>query len=230
MTSDRLTEQQLAEIERLQRGMQARFRSVPESGVKVEYLGKEFIVYRNVFWPFEDSKPLVENCVINPGDCVLDVGTGSGVIAIFSAYKGANKVIAVDINPECVRNAKSNTNLHGFSNIIDVRLSDLFDAIRNDEKFDVITANLPFRNRFASGLVEATQWDTGFDTNKRFFYGAGKYLKQNGRIYLAQANFGNLDDMQQLANKYGFDVKLIGQKSMLDPDPRIFYAFELTRK
>lgn len=224
------TNKPLEEITKIQKEMQERFRSVPDDGKFIEYLDKKFIVYKNVFWPFDDSKPLVKNYHINPEDHVLDVCTGCGVIAIFSAYKGAGKVVALDINPDAVRAAKKNVKLHGFDNIIEVRLSDMFNALRDDEQFDVITGNLPFRDEPAKDYVESSQWDTDLYVHRRFFAEVNKYLKQQGRIYLSQANFGAIDEMKQLAAAAGFVVKCIGQKTMHGDDPRIFYAFELTRK
>ncbi|MBI4098540.1 MAG: tRNA (adenine(22)-N(1))-methyltransferase TrmK, partial [Candidatus Magasanikbacteria bacterium] len=176
------------------------------------------------------SKPLVENYKITPGDHVLDVCTGSGVIAVFSAYKGAKKVVALDVNPDAVKTAKANTKLHGFDHSIDIRLSDMFDTLHADEQFDVITGNLPFRNQTAIDYVESSQWDTDLAIHRKFFVEVNKYLRSNGRIYLSQANFGAVDEMKQLADASGFAVKLIGQKTMPNNDPRIFYAFELTRK
>lgn len=223
-----LTEEQIEIVTQRQREMQERFRSVPDSGQHIKYLDKEFIVYRNVFWPFEDSKPLVENYRINPNESVLDVCTGSGVIAVFSAYKGAKKVVALDSSEDAVRAAKENAKLHGFEETIDVRLSNMYEALKDDEQFDVITGNLPFRYKTASDKVEATMWDTNLETHAAFFTGAQRHLKLNGRIYLSQANFGSVDEMKQIAEKYGFNVKLIGQKTMPD-DPREFYVFELRR-
>ena len=225
-----LTKEQLDEITIRQKEMQKHFRTVPDNGQHIEYLGKKFIVYKNVFWPFDDSKPLVENYRIKSGDYVLDVCTGSGVIAVFSAYKGAKKVVALDANPDAVKTAKENAMLHGFADTIDVRLSDMFDALQANEQFDVITGNLPFRNKTATDYVESSQWDTNLEAHRRFFTEVNKYLKPNGRIYLSQANFGAVDEMKQLADASRFAVKLIGQKTMPNNDPRIFYAFELTRK
>lgn len=224
-----LTKEQLDEITKEQIHMQECFRSVPSGGKYIEYLGKRFIVYKNVFWPFEDSKPLVENYRIDPGNSVLDVCTGSGVIAVFSACKGAKKVVALDVNPDAVKTAIENARQHGFADIIDVRLSDMFDALRDDEQFDVITGNLPFRNKIATNYGESSQWDTGLKVHRRFFSKVNRYLKPNGRIYFSQANFGAVDEMKQLAEASGFAVRRIGQKIMRD-NPKIFYAFELTRK
>lgn len=220
-----LTKKQLDYITRLQIERQREFKKIPKKGIKVRYLGKEFVVLKNVFAPFDDSMPLVENYQINPGEEVLDVCTGSGVIAIFSAYKRAKKVVALDINPEAVKCAKVNVKLHGFSHIIDVRLSDVFSAVRKDEKFNVITGNLPFRDKRAPDLVAASQWDTNLKAHRDFFSAVKNYLKPNGRIYLSQANFGAVKEMKEMARKAGLRMKLIGKKEMPQNDPRIFYAF-----
>ncbi|MBK3018640.1 hypothetical protein FKK32_29335 [Klebsiella pneumoniae] len=71
------------------------FKSVPPEGRMVSYLGKEFWVFPDTFWPFADSLPLVRNFRVEPGEHVLDVGTGSGVIGLFACYKGAGRVVGV---------------------------------------------------------------------------------------------------------------------------------------
>ena len=135
-------------------------------------------------------------------------------------------MVALDINTSAVENTKANVSLHGFSNIIDVRLSDMFDSLNNNEKFDVIIANLPFEKKMAEDIVEKSLWDIDLQTNKKFFEEVKNHLKPNGRVYLAQSNFGAVDEVIALAESKGFVVKLIGQTEM-PADPRIFYAFEL---
>lgn len=225
-----LTKEQMTEVHRLRLEILKKISEVPDEGIVIPYLGKEFRVYRTVFWPWQDSKPLIENYVINPGETVLDVCTGSGVIAVFSAYKGAKKVVAVDINPDAVRSAKENAGRHGFSDVIDVRVSDMFAAIRDDEIFDVITGNLPFTRHDAKSYAECTVYDTDLRVHRAFFWNIRSHLNQNGRAYLSQANFGALEDMVDLADYAGFSVNKIGTTKMPDNDPREFYAFEIKRK
>ncbi len=226
----KLTKSERELITKQRKELFKKFRNTPEQGEMVEYLSKEFIVQPNVFWPWADSKPLVNNFEIKPDEAVLDIGTGTGVIAIFAAYKGAKKVIALDISPDAVRNAKENVKLHKFEEVIDVRLSDGLEAVKPGEKFDVVTMNPPFTEEKSADLVEGTAYDVNFKLHKDVFGGLNKILKKNGRVYLSQANFGGVMDMLKLAEKYGFKYKLIGQKEMPGSDPRIFYAFELTRK
>jgi release factor glutamine methyltransferase len=220
---------EISKIDRWQKERQKAFKSIPAAGKTIRYLGKIFLVYPNTFWPFKDSQPLVQNFQIKDGESVLDVGTGSGVIAVFACYRGAARVVAVDINPSAIKSAKYNAKLHGFDKSIEIRRSNLFDRIK-PEKFDVITANLPFRNKPAHDLVAQSQWDTDFKTNKRFFEEVGRYLKPNGRVYFAQSNFGAIKEMKILAKAAGFSIKVMGSETEEKTETKKFYAFVLKRK
>ena len=71
---------------------------------------------------------------------MLDIGTGSGILAIIGGAMGASNIVATDIDPAAVETAKINIEKNGFSDITDVRCGDLLSCV--DEKFDVITANI----------------------------------------------------------------------------------------
>jgi len=203
------------------------FKSVPPEGRKVRYLDKEFLVYPDTFWPFADSLPLVRHFQVAPGQSVLDVGTGSGVIGIFACCQGAARVVGVDINPAAVRSATHNVRLHGLADTMEVRQSDLFDAL-GDERFDVVTANLPFRDKPAHDVVAMSQWDTGFRTNTRFFEGVGRHLRPGGRIYFAQSNFGEIEAMMRLAQAAGLAVEELASESIDDARRQEFFVFRMT--
>lgn len=72
--------------------------------------------------------------VIKPGDEVIDVGTGSGVLSIAAAKLGAKHVLALDLDPVAVSSATENTRLNGLDDKITVVLSDLLQAIRTQEE------------------------------------------------------------------------------------------------
>jgi release factor glutamine methyltransferase len=215
-------------VDRWQRSRQKAFKSVPDEGRTITYLGKKFHVYPNTFWPFLDSQPLVRNFRIHAGDSVLDVGTGSGVIAIFACYAQASRVLALDVNPAAIRSARRNAREHGFDSIMEVRRSDLFAQV-GDEQFDVITANLPFRNKPAPDVVARSQWDTGFQTNTGFFQQVGKHLKPGGRLYFAHSNFGDVDEVRRLAREAGFRVRLLASSVPGEAEERQFLAFLIKR-
>ncbi|MDC8756105.1 methyltransferase [Janthinobacterium fluminis] len=218
----------VAQIDRWQKGRQKLFKGVPETGKTIRYLDKDFLVYPNTFWPFTDSQPLVRHFRVRRGESVLDVGTGSGVIAVFACYRGAGRVLAVDINPAALKSASHNAARHGFGATMEVRRSDLFEAV-GAEQFDVVTANLPFRDKPAHDVVAQSQWDTDFQTNTRFFADVGRYLKPGGRIYFAHANFGAVAAVRKLAKAAGFSVRALAAASADKAATKTFYAFVMWR-
>ncbi len=82
---------------------------------------------------------LLEN-VVRPGDFVMDVGSGSGILAIAAAKLGADGVFAVDLDPVAVRVAKENIERNGLSDRITAQVGDLLKGV--DAKADVVVANI----------------------------------------------------------------------------------------
>jgi HemK-related putative methylase len=94
-------------------------------------------------FPTDEEGPgyLIDNLNIKNGDVVLDLGTGSGIFAIFCADK-AKKVIATDINPKALDYARFNAVLNNVENKIEFLCGDLFESIEK-ERFDFIVSNPP---------------------------------------------------------------------------------------
>lgn len=78
--------------------------------------------------------------LLRPGDRVLDLGCGSGILAIAAAKLGASRVIALDIDPQAVDAARSNTEANGVSGTVDVRPGTLEPG--QPESLDLILANI----------------------------------------------------------------------------------------
>ena len=90
------------------------------------------------------------------GKSVVDVGTGSGVLAISAALSGATAVVAVDISRTAVDCARANVSSLELQKLVTVHESDLFENIAG--KHDIILANLPI-------YIDAGN----YDIYKRFF-------------------------------------------------------------
>ncbi len=142
-------------VTRNQVAQQESWRQVPKGGATVECCGRTFTVYPNVFPPRGDTRLMIDSLAVEQGSSVLDMGTGSGVLAIFAVLRGAESALAVDISQDAVRNATVNVARHGLQDSIAVRLSDGFSAIGKTERFATIIANLPGRNEVARDAVEA---------------------------------------------------------------------------
>ena len=71
------------------------------------------------------------------GGTVLDVGTGSGILAIAAAKLGAEDVLAIDIDPLAVRTAQENVDKNGLGERVTVRLGDLLEGAIGPYEFAV---------------------------------------------------------------------------------------------
>lgn len=79
---------------------------------------------------------------LKPGSRVLDIGTGSGILAIAAAKLGAGKVYAYDIDPVAVRVAEENCEVNGCDNVV-CGISDLLKGVDNSEGgYDFVCANI----------------------------------------------------------------------------------------
>lgn len=73
------------------------------------------------------------------GKKVLDMGCGTGILAILASKMGAAKVVAIDYDPICFESTTENSNLNNVSNIVPFCGS---NEIIPREKFDIILANI----------------------------------------------------------------------------------------
>lgn len=112
----------------------------------VNFYGLEFKVDKNVLIPRFETELLVAKTIdyirkyFNKEVNILDIGTGSGVIAITLSKKIKAKVTAVDISKEALDIAQENAKKNNV--YIDFIQSDLFTNV--NEKFDVIISNPPY--------------------------------------------------------------------------------------
>ena len=78
--------------------------------------------------------------LVKGGERVLDIGTGSGILAIAALKLGAAEAEGVDIDPMCVRTAGENAQLNSVDGKLKVLVGDLSDKATG--KYDIITANI----------------------------------------------------------------------------------------
>ncbi len=114
-----------------------------------EFFGLPFFVTPVVLIPRPETELLVEHALVflrsRPAASVLDVGTGSGCIAIaLASHLPDISLTATDLSPEAIAVARRNAARHDLSARIDFFQADLFPASLHPAPFDLLVANLPY--------------------------------------------------------------------------------------
>ncbi len=143
---------------------------------------------------------------------VLDIGTGSGVIALSIAYYLKNtKVTAVDVSNNALSCASENAAHLGFTERVTFIESNLFDAV--DDQFDLIISNPPY---VRAGEIERLQkelsfepqnaldgGDSGLDYYKLIAGTAKDYLKDKG-VLVFEIGDDQAEDVSVLLEQNGY--------------------------
>jgi ribosomal protein L11 methyltransferase len=77
------------------------------------------------------------------GKNILDLGSGTGILAMYAIMQGGSHATAIDIDEWAYNNAKENIERNGYSqDVIEIRLGDLTSATKPDDTFDILIANI----------------------------------------------------------------------------------------
>src|SRR2546421_1849777 len=91
-----------------------------------------------VFAPTHTSQEVAEGLVVNPGETVIDVGSGSGILSFVAAKLGASRVFGTEVNPESIPFAELNAERLGLADRISFRLGSLFEPLKELRAHGVI--------------------------------------------------------------------------------------------
>lgn len=182
-------------------------------------LEPEILVDGEVYSPSDDSFLLEDNLCINEGSYVLDIGTGTGILAIKAALLGARRVIAVDINLFALRCTSRNSELNGSAGQIAELGGDLFKPFREDVLFDVILFNPPYlqtkSSEYQRGWLEKA-WaggPTGRAVIDLFVDELPRHLRHGGMAFLLHPSYGVKTTIKKL-KRFGMDVRIIAKKRL----------------
>ncbi len=145
-----------------------------------------------VFPVFDDESLLLARSMPSHlGGKVLDIGTGSGAIAIYAA-KAGNRVLATDISQRAAAIAQFNFAINGFSDLVRYRHSDVYQSLAA-KKFDLIVSNPPFVPH-PKGFHLFLHSDGGADglaIVRRLLQQAKSFLNPNGELRFVVLSLGN---------------------------------------
>jgi release factor glutamine methyltransferase len=168
------------------------------------------VVFRSGAWL---ARVLADHRFDHPsGDAprALDMGTGSGVGAVFAARCGYH-VVAVDLNPEAVRCAQVNALMNGLEERVEVRLGDLFAPVAG-EKFDLVLFNPPFFRGTPKDLLDLA-W-CSVDVLERFAAGLPSALAPAGQAWIVLSTDGEAPALLQALEQKGLSVRVIARKNL----------------
>ena len=149
---------------------------------------------------------------------VLDMGTGSGVCAIFAA-RAARRVVAVDINPAAVRCAGINAALNHLENRIEVRHGDLFAPVAG-ERFDLIVFNPPFLYGMPRDDRDRAWRST--DVAERFTAGLREHLKPLATALVVLSSFGDARMFLEQFRRHGLAIAVLAERRYFNERLAIF--------
>ncbi len=180
-----------------------------------EFWSRDFIVTPDVLIPRPDTELLIEQClsILPDQPCkILDLGTGSGIIAITLALECPSAtIIATDASEKALKVARLNAARHHLKTIQFIR-SDWFDQVA-EQRFDIIVSNPPYiaasdehlrqgdvQHEPESALIADNQ---GLADIQQIVKQAGDYLQTNGRL-LIEHGFQQQSPVQQIFIEAGF--------------------------
>ncbi|MBM2804131.1 MAG: protein-(glutamine-N5) methyltransferase, release factor-specific [Deltaproteobacteria bacterium] len=190
---------------------------------KQEFWSLDFHVTRDVLIPRPETERLIEVALTLAAELgsdkplrVLEIGTGSGAIAVSLATElPSAEIIATDISTVALEVAQGNAMLHGAAGRITFLPGDLFAALGGDiAAFDLIVSNPPYirRAQIATLEPEVSRWEPrgaldggadGLDFYRRIAAQAWQFLTLNGALTLEiGADMGG--EVSSVFNRAGF--------------------------
>jgi release factor glutamine methyltransferase len=204
-----------AELGRFKQLIQRRSKHEPIAyitGVQ-PFMSIEFFVDRTVLIPRPETEKLVEAAIeLLKQGTVVDIGTGSGAIAISLAkYLPDAKVIGTDSSPAAIEIAKKNAEHHNLADRIEFIVGDLFEPLK--DKVDMIVSNPPYipSKEIEKLETDVKDWEPrealdggedGLNYIRILIEKAPEHLKPNGHL-LFENDYNQSQKVKQLVENCG---------------------------
>jgi D-alanine-D-alanine ligase-like ATP-grasp enzyme/methylase of polypeptide subunit release factors len=171
-----------------------------------------------VYLPPDSTIELAGLLDIQPGEEVLELGCGSGLLSIAAAKLGAARVVATDLDPKALQATEKNARRNGVAERIDIRAGSWYEALNEralsanqPERFDVIIATPPQ----TPGQRPFGPKCGGPDGTRHLFRvleGAPRFFKSGqGRLWIMAISLANPAEMWRRLRELFGEVVLVRQ-------------------
>ncbi len=182
----------------------------------------DIVQFETVFWEPDDTLTLREKICeeqIAAGRKVLEIGTGTGLLGILCLQNGADRVVATDINPAAVANARYNAAMLATDMDMEVRQvtqesPGAFSMIKSSERFDLIISNPPWEDGKVISPADHAYYDPDFALMDSLLDGLPTHLNPGGRCLLAYGHAPAIKRLQQQTKMRGYDCKILDDRSL----------------
>ena len=184
----------------------------------------------NVYVPAEDSYLLADNLEIKKGQSVLEIGTGSGIVAMY-ASRLTDDITVTDINFDACELARKNFDENGIENI-EILWGNLFEVVEN-RKFDVILFNTPYLPTEDDEVLENTinyAFDGGLNGRKvidLFLNEVGNHLNDGGIVQMIQSSLSGNDETLAKLDELGFIAEIAASEHFFFEDITLINAHKI---
>ena len=179
--------------------------------------------WEDVYAPCDDTFMLLDYLDgLDPGENILDIGTGSGILAIYCAKRGS-EVVAADIDWRALKLAEKNALCNDVS--IEFLKSDLFEGIKG--RFDTIIFNPPYLPTSCEEPRDVS-WDGGENGDmlvRRFLKELPEFLRN--RAFMILSSLNPLKEIRKLANENGLEMRKVSERSFFFEK---LYVYEIVKK
>ncbi|MBN1586139.1 MAG: sulfatase-like hydrolase/transferase [Candidatus Omnitrophica bacterium] len=203
--------------------------------IKVSEFSESLIHLPTVFFTEEGDplRTLLSRQDLSSAKTVLDIGTGTGILGLIALKHGAGRVVATDINPEAIRNARLNAERLGYSadnfeaRLVAPEKPQAFSVIEPEEKFDLILSNPPWKEGPVKSIEDYGQYDPNRVLLGSLMRGLKAHLSPAGRAWLFLGREETINLALELSSEEALNTRLLDDKT-LDPLNRRVVILEIT--
>mgnify|MGYP002522501509 CR=1 FL=1 len=184
----------------------------------------------NVYIPAEDSYLLADNLEIKEGQSVLEIGTGSGIVAMY-ASRLTDAITVTDINFDACELARKNFEANSIEGV-EILFGNMFEPVKN-RKFDVILFNTPYLPTEEDEVIDSNlnyAFDGGLNGRKvidLFLNEVSNHLNDGGIVQMIQSSFSGNEETLDKFDEMGFIAEIKAKEHFFFEDITLINAYKI---